>query len=155
MFSSISLRDICVPSLNGFYLFTCVLLFCFFSLFLCFFVCFCFLLFYYFLIFSLFTFQILSPFQVHPPQAPGSPLPYFPSPFFFKGVSPPTHPLLSPYPQVYLHWGQRSLLPWLPNKVILCYICGWSYLRDLVKILLKSSIITIMRCDFKSESCSS
>ena len=42
-------------------------------------------------IFSLFTFQMLSPFPVYPP--PKNTLPHSPSPCFYVGVPPPTHPL--------------------------------------------------------------
>ena len=77
---------------------------------------------------SLFTFQMLSPFLVpllrillsHPPSS-----------CFCKGVSLPTHPLLPPCPSI--PWGiepsqnQRPLLPLMPDKAIICYICGWSH----------------------------
>ena len=54
-------------------------------------------------------------------------------PFFYEGFSPLTHPLPNPHSQIPLHWGiepsqnQGPLLPWLTDKAILFYICGWSY----------------------------
>ena len=54
-----------------------------------------FFLFFYW-IFSLFTFQMLSPFPVSIP--PRNTLSHPPSPCFYEGVPPPTHPLLPPHP---------------------------------------------------------
>ena len=62
-----------------------------------------------------------SPYPIAPP--PDS-LRVFPHPL--------THSHL-PHPGIPLHWGiepsqdQESLLSLMPNKVILCYICGWSH----------------------------
>ena len=87
-----------------------------------------FLLFYW--IFSLFTFQMLTPFPVSPK---GNPLFHQPSSCFYEGVPPPTHPLLPPHPGIPLHWDiepsqdQWPLLPLVPDKAILCYICIWSH----------------------------
>ena len=56
-----------------------------------------------------------------------NPLSSPPSPCFYQGAPPPTHPLLPPCPGMPLHWGikpsqdQGSLLPLMPNKSILCY----------------------------------
>jgi hypothetical protein len=57
------------------------------------------------------------------------------SPCFYEGVHAPNHPLLPPasHPRIPLHWGiepsqdQGPLLPFMPNKAILCYIFGWSH----------------------------
>jgi hypothetical protein len=44
----------------------------------------------------------------------------------------PTHPLLPPHSWIPLHWGiepsqdQGPLLPLMPDKAILCYICDWN-----------------------------
>ena len=44
-----------------------------------------------------------------------------------------THLLLLPCPGIPLHWGiepsqdQEPPLPLMPDKTILCYICGWSH----------------------------
>jgi hypothetical protein len=76
-------------------------------------------------IFSLFTFQMSSPFQ--------NSLPHSPCPGFYEGDPPPIHPLPPPCPQIPLHCSiessndQGPLLPLMPNKIILCYICGWSH----------------------------
>jgi hypothetical protein len=84
---------------------------------------------YYYWIFSLFTFQVLSPFQV-PTAKPTIPSSF---PCFYEDVLPPTYPLLPPYPWIPLHWGiepsqdQGPLLPLMPNKAILCYICNWNH----------------------------
>ena len=73
----------------------------------------------------LFTFQMLSPFLVSPPETP------FPSPLLLCHL--PTHPLPPHRPGIPVHWGikpsqdQGPLLPWMPNKDILCYICVWSH----------------------------
>jgi hypothetical protein len=45
----------------------------------------------------------------------------------------PTHLLPPPHPRIPLHWGiklsqdQGLLFPLMPDKAILCYICGWSH----------------------------
>jgi hypothetical protein len=55
------------------------------------------------------------------------------SPCFYEGVPPPTHPLPPLCPGILTHWGiepsqeQGPLLPLMPNKAILCYICDWSH----------------------------
>ena len=60
---------------------------------------------------------------------PGNPLSHPPSSCFYEGVPQPINPLPPLYPRIPLHWGinpsqdQGSLLPLMPNKVILCYIC--------------------------------
>jgi hypothetical protein len=54
------------------------------------------------------------------------------SPCFYKGAPSPTHLLQPPHPGIPLHWGiepsqdQGSLLPLVPDKAILCYLCSWS-----------------------------
>jgi hypothetical protein len=72
------------------------------------------------------------PFPAPPTEMP-YPIP--PSPCFYEGVHPPTHSCLPTLHSVgiLLHWGiepsqdQRPLLPLIPDKAILCYICGWSH----------------------------
>jgi hypothetical protein len=55
------------------------------------------------------------------------------SPCFYNSTPPPTHPLPPPCPGIPLHWGikpsqdQGPLLPLMPNKAILCYMCSWSH----------------------------
>jgi hypothetical protein len=81
-------------------------------------------------IFYLFTFQMLSHFLVSPPETP---YPIFPPPAFYESALPPTPPLPPSCPGIILHWGYpaflgpRSHLPLIPDKAILCYICGWSH----------------------------
>ena len=78
-------------------------------------------------IFYLFTFQMLFSFPVSPSELPYSILPLSAS------MRVLTHPLPLPCPDIPLHWGikpsqdQGPLLPLMPGKVILCYICGWSH----------------------------
>jgi hypothetical protein len=82
-------------------------------------------------------FQMLSPFLI--PHLPKKP------PF----LSPPPasmrvylHPLLPPHPHIPLHWGTKDQwppLPLVPNKAILCYICGWSHGYSLVAGLVPRS----------------
>jgi hypothetical protein len=86
------------------------------------------ILYFYFLdIFFTYISNII-PFPV-PPEAPYS----IPSPCFFEAVPSPTHPLLPNCPLIPLHWDiepsqdQGLLLPLVPNKAILCYICSWSH----------------------------
>jgi hypothetical protein len=78
----------------------------------------------------LFTFQMLSSFLVSPLQTPYlNPPPHR----FYEGAPPPTHPLPPHCPSIPLHWGikpsqdQLSCLSLMPDKAILCQICGWSY----------------------------
>ena len=64
------------------------------------------------------------PFPGFPPQ---NSLSYLPSP------CSPTHPLPILCPGIPLHWGiepsqdQGPLLPFMSDKAIFCYICGWSH----------------------------
>ena len=68
------------------------------------------------------------------PSLPTPKLP-IPSPCscFYKGVPPTTHILPPPHPGIPLYWGiepsqdQGPLLPLMPDKAMLCYICGWSH----------------------------
>ena len=91
-----------------------------------------FLSFFFYWIFSLLTFQMLSSFLVYPLEPP-YPIPS--SPASIRVFShPPTHPFLPPWgPCIPLHWGiepsqdQGSLLPLMPDKVIICYICNWRH----------------------------
>jgi hypothetical protein len=84
---------------------------------------------YFYWIFSLFTFQMLSPFLVPPWVSLSHP----PCPCFYEGVPPPTNPLLHPHPGFPLHWDikpsqdQGPLLPLMPDKAILWYICNWTH----------------------------
>ena len=65
-----------------------------------------------------------SPFPVKSPSPP---------PYFYEGAHPPTNLLPPQHPSIPLHWvikppqAQGALLPLMPDKVILCYICCWSY----------------------------
>ena len=78
-------------------------------------------------IFSLFTLQLLSPFPVSPPQILYPILPPTASMRVLSHTPSPHHPSIP------LHWGiepsqdQGPPLPLMPDKAILCYICGWSH----------------------------
>ena len=60
-----------------------------------------------------------------------------PTPFFlpclYEGSPSTTHPIMPHHLSIQLCWGikpsqdQRPLLPWMPDKVILCYIYSWSH----------------------------
>ena len=77
----------------------------------------------------IYLFQILYLFQVFPPETPYP----SPSPCFYEGAPTPTHSHLTTCSSIPLHWGikpsedQGSLLPLMPDKAILCYICSWSH----------------------------
>jgi hypothetical protein len=82
-------------------------------------------LFIFYWILSLFTVQMLSPFLVS--LTPRYTLSHPPSPCFYEGVPPPTHPLPPPCPRFpYIgasfepSWDQGPLLPLMHDKVILC-----------------------------------
>ena len=66
------------------------------------------------------------------PGFPETPYP-IPSTCLYEGVATPSHSLFTPYPGIPLHWGiklsheQGPLLPLMPDKAILCYICSWSH----------------------------
>jgi hypothetical protein len=72
----------------------------------------------------------VTPFPSFPSANP-HPIP--PSSSFYEGVPPSTYPLPLPDPGIPLHWGiepsqeQRPLLPVMPYKAILNYICSWSH----------------------------
>jgi len=61
-----------------------------------------------------------------------TPYPISSSPCFYKGAPPPP-PLPPHHPGIPLHWGikppqnQGPLLPLMPDKAILGYICSWSH----------------------------
>jgi hypothetical protein len=106
---------------------------CFGWFFVCYLFCLCFLL------DILFTFQMLPPFLVSPLE---SPCPIPPPP-----ASMSVLPLLSTHscltnPSIPLHWGiepsqdQGPLLPLMPHKAILCYMCSWSHGSLLVNSLV-------------------
>lgn len=63
---------------------------------------------------------------------PSFPLFHSPSSCLYEDAPPPTHPLRPPCPGIPLHWGKKPsqdqglILPFVSNKAILCYICGWS-----------------------------
>jgi hypothetical protein len=71
-----------------------------------------------------------------------SPLPESPTPFslpllFYEGVAPCNHPLPPPCPRfpytgtsIDSSQGQEPLLPLIPDKAILCYICSWSHVES-------------------------
>ena len=53
-------------------------------------------------------------------------------PIIFPYPGSPTHPLPLPCPGIPLHWGlepcqDKGLLPLMPKKVILYYICSWNH----------------------------
>jgi len=65
-----------------------------------------------------------------------TPLSHYPFPCFYEGAHtthPPTHSLPPAHPGIPLDWGikpsqdQGPLLPLMPYKAILCYLCGWSH----------------------------
>jgi len=63
-----------------------------------------------------------------------SPLSYTPPPYSMRVFPHPSaHPFPPPHPDISLHWGvepwqdQELLLPLIPNKAILWYICSWSH----------------------------
>ena len=64
---------------------------------------------------------------VFPPETPYS---HSPSPCFYEGSHPPTHPLPPSCPGIPLYWGikpsqdQGPLLPLMSKKAILCYVCS-------------------------------
>jgi hypothetical protein len=66
-----------------------------------------------------------SQFLLHKP-------PFQPSPCFYEGTPPPTHPLLPYCPSIPLHWGIDSLqdqeppIPLMPDAN-LCHTCSWSH----------------------------
>jgi hypothetical protein len=72
------------------------------------------------------------------PGCPSTHLP-IPSPFcppplcVYEGAPPRTHPLPPDHSSIPLHWSnepswdQGPPLPLMPDKAILCYICGWSH----------------------------
>jgi hypothetical protein len=70
---------------------------------------------------------MLSPFLVSSLQETRSPI--LPSSCFYEGAHPPT-PSSLPWHSSALGYqaftGPRPLLPLIPNRAILCYICGWS-----------------------------
>ena len=69
------------------------------------------------------------------------------TPFFYEGVSLPTQPFSPPalyFPTVghllSLHRTKEGpLLPLMPDKSILCYICSWSHVYSLFDSLLPGS----------------
>ena len=80
------------------------------------------------------TFSLLDIFFIYISNV--IPFPYLPSKkplCHIPSSCSPTHPLLLPCPGSPLQWGiwtsqeQGPLLPLMSNKVILCYICSWSY----------------------------
>jgi hypothetical protein len=85
---------------------------------------------------------MLSQFYLHI-----TPIPY-PLPLW---GSPTHHPLLPHRPSIPLHWGikpsqdQGPLLPLMPYKVILCYICSWSHGSLHVYSLVGGLVLEISR----------
>jgi hypothetical protein len=87
------------------------------------------------LFFFLIGYFIYLHFKCYPlPSFPsGTPLSHPPSPCFYEDASLPTHPFLPLYPGIPLYEGiqllqnQGLLLLLMPDKAILCYICGWSH----------------------------
>ena len=72
---------------------------------------------------------MLARFLVSPPDTP---FPILPPPASMRVL--PTHPPTpASLPCIPLHWGigpsqdQGPLLPLMPDKAIICYICSWSH----------------------------
>jgi hypothetical protein len=69
---------------------------------------------------------------LHFPSEPPPPS-HPPSPDDMRVLPLPTHPFPLPYPSISLHRAiepskdQWPLLPLMPYKAILCYICGWNH----------------------------
>jgi hypothetical protein len=85
------------------------------------------------------------PFPIFPPSLPERNIQTNqPSPCFYEGVPPPSHPPYS-LPLIPLQWGHLSslqvgpLLPLMPNKAFLCYICSCSHVCSLVDGLVPGS----------------
>ena len=73
---------------------------------------------------------MLSPFMVHP--QPRNSLSHLPFPYSLRvspyPPSPNSLPSNSPTLGYQAFTGTRvTLLPLIPNKAILCYMCGWSH----------------------------
>jgi hypothetical protein len=87
----------------------------------------------FFLFLSFFGYFLYLHFKCYPLFCPPQPTIPSPIPCFYEGVPPPTHLLPPQCPGIPLHWGikpsqdQGALLPLMPNKTILCYVCGWSH----------------------------
>jgi hypothetical protein len=101
-------------------------------------------LFFFFDIFFIYVSNVIL-FPSFPAPPPRSPLSHSLSPCFYEGAPPPTSPLPPPRTSISLHWDiepsldQRPLLPLMPNKVILWYICSWSY--GSLPVYLDSSLV--------------
>jgi hypothetical protein len=68
------------------------------------------------------------PFPCLPPELPTPPLsPASMRVFPHPPTNPASPPLSSPTLGHCAFMGPRSLLPLMPSKAILCYICGWSH----------------------------
>jgi hypothetical protein len=89
---------------------------------------------------------MLSPFLVS--LLLGNLLSHPPSPCFYEGVTPSTHPpthselltLDCPTRDIYRAFiGPRPLLPLMHDKAILCYICSWSHVYSFVDGLVPGS----------------
>ena len=91
-------------------------------------------------------FQMLSPFPVS--LTTGTTLSHTPSPCFYKGVPlsteplpPPTldSPILGHLSSLHRTKDLSFLLPLMPDKAILCYICSWSHVYSLFGGLVPGS----------------
>jgi hypothetical protein len=96
---------------------------------------------------NIFTFQVLSPYLISP--NPGNLLSHPPFPCSYEGITLVTHPFLPsclqfPYTGSSMEpsWNQGPLLPLMPDKNILCYICSWSY-RSLHMYSLVSGLVPV------------
>ena len=81
-----------------------------------------------------------------PPKKKPS-LSHHPCPCFYDGVPPPIYPLLTSHPwfpyteaSIKPSQNQGPLLPLMPEKAILCYICSWSHVYSLVSGLVPGSL---------------
>jgi hypothetical protein len=93
--------------------------------------------------------------------SPGNPLSHTPSPCFYEGTPPLTHPLLPPHLSIPQHWGikppqdQGPLLPLMPNNPLLhmqlepwvppCVLFGWWFsLWELLGVWLVNIVVLPM-----------
>ena len=104
--------------------------------------------------FSLFAFKMLTPFLLSPLEIP---YPISPPLCFSADVPQATHPILTSCPGIPLQWGiqpsqdQGPLLPLMPNKAIICYICCWGHgyvhLYSLICGLVPGSSVVVWLVD--------
>jgi hypothetical protein len=86
----------------------------------------------YFISYFLYLHFKCYPYSQFPSEVP-YPIPH-PHPLcIYDSLPTPTYSLLPPQPGILLHWAikpsqdQGPLLPMIPDKAILCYLCSWSH----------------------------